>query len=69
MEKPPLDFPALDEDLTCDVAIVGSGIAGLSTAYELAGIGRKVAVVDRGPIARGMSARSSAHLTSALDDF
>ncbi|HEX5006289.1 MAG TPA: FAD-dependent oxidoreductase [Hyphomonadaceae bacterium] len=66
--KPPA-FPALDEDLTCDVAIVGSGIAGLSTAYELAKTGKKVVVLDRGPIARGMTARTTAHITTALDDY
>jgi monoamine oxidase len=27
--------PRLAEDLTCDVVIVGAGIAGLSVAYEL----------------------------------
>jgi glycine/D-amino acid oxidase-like deaminating enzyme/nitrite reductase/ring-hydroxylating ferredoxin subunit len=69
MEVPPPDFPALDEDVTCDVAIVGSGIAGLSTAYELAKAGKKVVVLDRGPIARGMTARTTAHITTALDDY
>ena len=41
----------LDGDKTCDTVIVGSGIAGLSTAYELAIKGQRVIVVDRGPIA------------------
>src|SRR5262249_18323469 len=69
MEIKPLAFPALDEDIKCDVAIVGSGIAGLSTAYELAKVGKKVAVLDRGPVARGMTARTTAHITTAIDDY
>ena len=69
MEIPPPDFPPLDEDIACDVAIVGSGIAGLSTAYELAKAGKSVVVLDRGPIARGMTARTTAHITTALDDY
>src|SRR3954447_413754 len=52
----------------CDTVIVGSGIAGLSTAYELAGQGQKVIVLDRGKIGRGMTARTTAHLTSNNDD-
>lgn len=52
-----------------DVAVVGSGIAGLSIAYELCREGQSVIVLDRGALARGMTARTSAHLASALDDF
>lgn len=69
MDVPPSDFPVLDEDVTCDVAIVGSGIAGLSTAYELAKAGKQVVVLDRGPVGRGMTARTTAHITTALDDY
>jgi len=69
MEETPPSFPSLRDNLSCDVAVVGSGIAGLSTAYELAKAGHKVIVIDRGPIGRGMTARTSAHLTTALDDF
>ncbi|AFL49783.1 glycine/D-amino acid oxidase-like deaminating enzyme/nitrite reductase/ring-hydroxylating ferredoxin subunit [Sinorhizobium fredii] len=52
-----------------DVVVVGSGIAGLSTAYELCRQGQSVIVADRGAIGRGMTARTSAHLASVLDDF
>ncbi len=69
MDEAPQGFPALSENLTVDVAVIGSGIAGLSTAYELVRAGHTVAVIDRGLIGRGMTARTSAHLTSALDDF
>ena len=34
----------------CDVAVIGSGIAGISTAYELCKRGRSVIVIDRGRI-------------------
>ncbi|HVY19857.1 MAG TPA: FAD-dependent oxidoreductase [Bauldia sp.] len=69
MEVAPEKYPTLAEDITADVVIIGSGIAGLSTAYELAKRGKGVVVIDRGPVARGMTARTSAHLTSSLDDF
>ena len=35
MQQPPR-FPKLDRDLEVDVCIIGAGISGLSTAYELA---------------------------------
>jgi glycine/D-amino acid oxidase-like deaminating enzyme len=59
----------LQGDERCDVVVVGSGIAGLSTAYELSERGRSVIVIDRGPIAGGMTARTSAHLAPLSDDL
>jgi hypothetical protein len=32
----------LTRDAECDTVVIGSGIAGLSTAYELSGQGQKV---------------------------
>src|SRR5829696_129997 len=61
--------PALGSDLRTDVAVVGAGIAGLSIAYELCRLGQSVVVLDRGVLGGGMTARTSAHLASQLDDF
>lgn len=58
----------LDSDLTIDVAVIGAGIAGLSIAYELLRRGLSVAVLDRGEIAGGMTARTTAHLAPICDD-
>ncbi|MEV0175558.1 FAD-dependent oxidoreductase [Streptomyces sp. NPDC050803] len=56
--------PALTEDLFVDVAVVGAGIAGLSTARELAGTGRSVAVLEAGRIAAGVTGHTTAKLTA-----
>jgi glycine/D-amino acid oxidase-like deaminating enzyme len=68
-EAPVIDAPPLATDESCDVVVIGSGIAGLSTAYELSRFGRSVIVIDRGGIGNGMTARTTAHLASQLDDF
>jgi glycine/D-amino acid oxidase-like deaminating enzyme/nitrite reductase/ring-hydroxylating ferredoxin subunit len=68
MDTAVADAPALDGDRNADVVVIGSGIAGLSTAYELTGRGRSVILLDRGRIGSGMTARTTAHLASALDD-
>ena len=59
---------ALGQDIEADTVVIGSGIAGLSTAYELSEQGHRVVVLDRGAIATGMTARTTAHLTSISDD-
>jgi glycine/D-amino acid oxidase-like deaminating enzyme len=51
-----------------DVCVVGSGIAGLTTAYMLMLEGKSVVVLDEGPIGAGETERATAHLTHALDD-
>jgi glycine/D-amino acid oxidase-like deaminating enzyme/nitrite reductase/ring-hydroxylating ferredoxin subunit len=68
MDTTVAEAPPLKENLRADTVVIGSGIAGLSTAYELALKGQKVVVLDRGRIAGGMTARTSAHLTPQCDD-
>ena len=69
MEEPAIDGrPALAEDLRTDVCVVGAGMAGLSVAYHLARDGRRVVVIDSGPVAGGETARTTAHLTHVVDD-
>lgn len=62
------EFPALMEDATADVCVVGAGIAGMMTAYHLAREGKRVLVIDDGPVAGGESSRTTAHLSNAFDD-
>ena len=61
-------FAKLAENLTTHVCVVGAGIAGLSVAYELSKAGKKVVVIDDGPLAGGETCRTTAHLAYALDD-
>jgi glycine/D-amino acid oxidase-like deaminating enzyme len=51
-----------------DVAIVGGGIAGMTTAYLLSKAGKKVTLVEDGYIGSGETGRTTAHITHALDD-
>jgi glycine/D-amino acid oxidase-like deaminating enzyme/nitrite reductase/ring-hydroxylating ferredoxin subunit len=60
---------SLEGERQCDVVVIGSGIAGISTAYELAIKGQHVIVIDRGKIAGGMTARTTAHLAPLCDDL
>lgn len=52
------DWPALDNDLDVDVAIIGGGFTGLNAALELAKSGRKVAVLEAERPAWGASGRN-----------
>lgn len=59
---------ALSNDLDTDVCIVGAGIAGITTAYLLTKAGKRVVLLDDGPLAGGMTLVTTAHLSSAIDD-
>ncbi|KAK1753693.1 FAD dependent oxidoreductase-domain-containing protein [Echria macrotheca] len=61
-------FSALDKDLTTDVCIIGSGIAGISTAYELVRRGKEVVLLEARDVLSGETGRTSGHLTNDLDD-
>src|SRR5688500_20249965 len=61
-------FQPLTQDLRVNVCVIGAGIAGMTTAYLLARAGRAVVLIDDGPIGCGGTGRTTAHLTTALDD-
>ena len=62
------EYPPLTENARADACVIGAGIAGLTTAYLLAKKGKKVVVIDDGPIGGGMTCRTTAHLSNAIDD-
>ena len=64
---PPRRFPPLNGDRETEVAIVGGGITGLTTAVLLARSGRRVAIVERDVIGSGETGNTTAHLTEAVD--
>jgi glycine/D-amino acid oxidase-like deaminating enzyme/nitrite reductase/ring-hydroxylating ferredoxin subunit len=61
-------YPKLTKSGSTNVCVIGAGIAGLSVAYHLARAGKKVTVLDDGPIGGGETGRTTAHLTYAMDD-
>jgi glycine/D-amino acid oxidase-like deaminating enzyme/nitrite reductase/ring-hydroxylating ferredoxin subunit len=65
---PLLQFSPLEENIHADVCVVGAGIAGMTTAYLLARAGKRVALIDDGPVAGGMTQMTTAHITNMLDD-
>jgi len=63
----PLPAPPLEGVHEVDVAVVGSGITGLTTAHLLATGGLKVALLERRQLGEGETGRTTAHLTEILD--
>ncbi len=61
-------LPPLDGAISTDVRVVGAGIAGLTTAYCAAREGLSVVVFEDGAIVGGQTKRTTAHLTSDIDD-
>lgn len=57
-------FAPLESNVSADVAVVGAGIAGLSTAMELRERGKSVVVLERDRVAAGVTGKSTAKLTS-----
>src|SRR5512138_2279579 len=61
---PATDYPALAENITVDVAVVGGGIAGLSAAFLLQQGGARVAVIESRRILTGVTGHTTAKVTS-----
>ena len=58
----------LTTDVECEVCVIGGGISGLTTAFLLAKAGKRVIVLDDGPLASGMTHVTTAHLSNVIDD-
>jgi gamma-glutamylputrescine oxidase len=59
-------FPALEDAVEADVAVVGAGFTGLSAALELRARGFTVAVLDQGTVAWGASGRNGGQICTGF---
>ncbi|CAN5565289.1 hypothetical protein BH18THE1_BH18THE1_08350 [soil metagenome] len=66
--REPLKFEKLAQNISVDVAIIGGGIAGITTAYLISQSGKSVVLIEDGYIGSGETGRTTAHITHALDD-
>jgi glycine/D-amino acid oxidase-like deaminating enzyme len=64
--EPAIRAPALDGDARADVAVVGAGITGLSTALHLAEQGAKVVVLEAEQPGWGASGRNGGQVNPGL---
>lgn len=60
--------PSLREDASCDVCVVGGGMAGLLTAERLVSEGMGVVLLERDQLASRETGHTTAHFVTALDD-
>lgn len=60
-------FLPLDRDLRVDVAVVGGGVTGITTAYLLSVTGRSVALLERDLLLSHDTGHTTSHLTCVTD--
>src|SRR5207248_10045197 len=60
-------FPRLETDLRCEVAVIGAGITGVMVAAALVDAGVETVVVDRRQPAEGSTAACSALVLYEID--
>lgn len=62
-------YPALEQSIEVDAAVVGGGISGITTAYLLAKEGLKVALIEAGRLLNGTTGHTTAKITAQHDLF
>src|SRR5690554_4864605 len=61
-------YPTLSGDIQADVAIIGAGITGLSTAYHLSKAGKKVVILEQFQVGKGTTGSSTGNLYAPIDE-
>jgi glycine/D-amino acid oxidase-like deaminating enzyme/nitrite reductase/ring-hydroxylating ferredoxin subunit len=59
-----VDYPALGEDVPADVAVIGGGITGLTTALLLKRAGRRVVLLEADRVGSGASGNNTAKVSA-----
>lgn len=62
-------YPHMEEDIECDIVIVGAGVSGACTAFELRDAGFDVVVVDKRTVAAGSSSANTGLLQFSNDQL
>ncbi|MGB5975707.1 MAG: FAD-dependent oxidoreductase, partial [Nodosilinea sp.] len=60
----PSSYPALSQDVTVDVAVVGAGLAGVVTAKLLKQAGKTVALIEAERVGAGVSGHTTAKVAA-----
>lgn len=60
-------YPRLEENLNIDIAIIGGGITGITTAYLLTQEGKKVALFEKHKIGKGTTGQSTGNLYDIIE--
>ena len=63
-EPPPRAFPELDHDVRTDVAVIGGGIVGVTTALLLREAGARVVLLEADRIGHGVTGHTTAKVSS-----
>lgn len=63
------DFSKLEKNIEVDVCIIGGGMTGIALAYNLRESGLKVAILEKDRVGMGVTANTTAKVTSQHDLF
>lgn len=58
----------LSDDIRADVAVIGAGITGLTTAYHLSKAGKKVVILEQFQVGKGTTGSSTGNLYAPIDE-
>jgi glycine/D-amino acid oxidase-like deaminating enzyme/nitrite reductase/ring-hydroxylating ferredoxin subunit len=64
LEAPAPSFPRLERNVSADVAVIGGGIVGVTTAVLLADAGARVVLIDAGRIGHGVTGHTTGKVSS-----
>lgn len=65
--RKPATYPKLSKQVSCDVCVIGGGLAGILCACRLATAGKRVVVLESDRLGSGATSATTAFITQAID--
>ena len=66
VDRPSKLTPPVSGDVSCEVAVIGGGLGGMSAALRLAELGKDVVLIEAGMCGWGASARNAGYVTPTV---
>jgi glycine/D-amino acid oxidase-like deaminating enzyme len=63
------NFPSLEKEISCDILIIGGGLTGVCSAYNIKNSGKEIILIEQNKMGFGVSGHTTGKITYLQEDI